>query len=354
MALLHKALHRRTRVVLWSMDCYPDAAERFGELRPGGAGEPRCCGAVNRWVFRRLDHVVVARRGHGATCSRRSTPPAPTGRRRTVIPNWERAEAFPADATLPAVGRVGRRARPSGRTVVLYLGNIGRRAPVRHRASTPPTRLARRGRCSSSSAAAPDGTTLAGRRRPSAASRNVVLRGYVPKDDTPRGDGRRRAALITLDERSLGVMSPSKLHANLAAGLPVLYVGPAGSNVDEAIARYGCGTSLREGDVDGLVPPCGPCRGPRHRARRAPCPGQDAFDAAYSRHRHAPPLRRRPRRLSALQPEALARKYGDGALEALAEVDGGLPAEQLAGLGDVGLALRGVVDRQRLEHDLAR
>ena len=60
-------------------------------------------------------------------------------------------------------------------------------------------------------------------------------------------------ALITLDERSLGVMSPSKLHANLAAGLPILYVGPEGSNVDEAIERFGCGTSVREGDVDGLV-----------------------------------------------------------------------------------------------------
>jgi hypothetical protein len=35
--------------------------------------------------------------------------------------------------------------------------------------------------------------------------------------------------------------------------LPVLYVGPAGSNVDEAIARFGCGTSLREGDVARLV-----------------------------------------------------------------------------------------------------
>ena len=42
-------------------------------------------------------------------------------------------------------------------------------------------------------------------------------------------------ALITLDDRGLGVMSPSKLHANLAAGLPVVYVGPEGSNVDEAI-----------------------------------------------------------------------------------------------------------------------
>ena len=48
-------------------------------------------------------------------------------------------------------------------------------------------------------------------------------------------------------------MSPSKLHANLAAGLPILYVGPEGSNVDAAIARFDCGVSVRSDDVDGLV-----------------------------------------------------------------------------------------------------
>jgi hypothetical protein len=61
------------------------------------------------------------------------------------------------------------------------------------------------------------------------------------------------AALITLRDEALGVMSPSKLHSNLAMGLPILYVGPAESNVDEAVTRFGCGASFRNGDVDGLV-----------------------------------------------------------------------------------------------------
>ena len=47
----------------------------------------------------------------------------------------------------------------------------------------------------------------------------------------------------------LGVMSPSKLHSNLAMGLPILYVGPEGGNVDEAIRRFGCGVSLRPGQT---------------------------------------------------------------------------------------------------------
>ena len=63
----------------------------------------------------------------------------------------------------------------------------------------------------------------------------------------------RTLALITLDDRSLGVMSPSKLHANLAAGLPILYVGPERSNVDEAIRRHDVGRSVRHGNVAAFV-----------------------------------------------------------------------------------------------------
>jgi hypothetical protein len=106
---------------------------------------------------------------------------------------------------------------------------------------------------------------------------NVVLRGYVPKDETPAVMAGADGALITLDERSLGVMSPSKLHANLAAGLPILYVGPEGSNVDEAIRATACGHSLREGDVDGLV---GAVRGLRDDPKAA-ARSRQAFEDRY-------------------------------------------------------------------------
>jgi hypothetical protein len=106
---------------------------------------------------------------------------------------------------------------------------------------------------------------------------NVVFRAYVPKADTPAVMAGADLALITLHERSLGVMSPSKLHANLAAGLPVIYVGPAGSNVDEAIVRFDAGRSLREGDVDGVVQAVRDLRADRDAAARA----RAAFESAY-------------------------------------------------------------------------
>jgi hypothetical protein len=269
-ALLHKALHPRTRVVLWSMDCYPDAAERFGELRPGGRLS-QLLRRVNRWTFRRLDHVVCL---DGAMqdlllsqyAAGSERPPA------TVIPNWERRALFPDDdvAPWPGLAELG----AGDRTVVLYLGNTG----VGHRFDTV---LDAAGRLADEAlflfiggGARWDELATAVHDR---GLTNVVLRGYVPKDETPAVMAGADGALITLDERSLGVMSPSKLHANLAAGLPILYVGPEGSNVDEAIRATACGHSLREGDVDGLV---GAVRGLRDDPKAA-ARSRQAFEDRY-------------------------------------------------------------------------
>jgi colanic acid biosynthesis glycosyl transferase WcaI len=104
---------------------------------------------------------------------------------------------------------------------------------------------------------------------------------YIPKERTGPVMATAHCALVTLRDDALGVMSPSKIHANLALGLPLIYVGPAKSNVDEAIAGHACGVSLRHGDVDGLVSfvrrmmESGQAHGDlRQRARTA-------FDAAY-------------------------------------------------------------------------
>jgi colanic acid biosynthesis glycosyl transferase WcaI len=281
-ALLHRLVHRgRPRVVLWSMDTYPDAAERFGALRPGGL-PARVLRTVNRVVARRLAHVVALDGAMAellaASGPRPGTPPV------SVVPNWERAALFPAGG--PAHRWEGYDELDLGdRSVVLYLGNTG----IGHRFDTV---------LDAAEQLADEAVFLfmgggarwtdlgaEARRR---GLRNVVQRGYVPKDETPAVMAGADAALITLDDRSLGVMSPSKLHANLAAGLPILYVGPRGSNVDEAIERFGCGSSLRHGDADGLVAAVRSLRadpdaraGLRKRARQA-------FDEAYCDERALP------------------------------------------------------------------
>jgi glycosyltransferase involved in cell wall biosynthesis len=82
----------------------------------------------------------------------------------------------------------------------------------------------------------------------------VIIGGYVgEKERTRDALASAGCALITLRDEALGVMSPSKLHAALAMGIPILYIGPAGSNVDEAIRTFGCGLSVRQGDAAAVV-----------------------------------------------------------------------------------------------------
>lgn len=270
-AVLHKLLHRRARLVLWSMDCYPDAAERFDELKVGG-WLSRVQRAVNRWAFARID-AVVGLDGAMVELLRSQYAASPGHPELTVIPNWERLELFPStSAVAPWPGY--ERLAIGDRTVVVYLGNIG----VGHRFDTI---------VEAAAALADEALFLfvgGGARlvelEAAVQARglgNVVLHGYVPKEETPGVMAGAHGALITLDDRSLGVMSPSKLHANLAAGLPILYVGPAGSNVDEAIHRFGCGTSLRHGDVAGLVAAVRRLRGGEAVRTRA----REAFERAY-------------------------------------------------------------------------
>jgi glycosyltransferase involved in cell wall biosynthesis len=82
---------------------------------------------------------------------------------------------------------------------------------------------------------------------------NILLHGYVPKEQTGALMAECGAACITLRNEAAGLISPSKLHAYLALGMPVLYIGPRGSNVDEAITAHGVGVSVRVGDVTGAA-----------------------------------------------------------------------------------------------------
>jgi len=272
-AVLHQLVHPSTRIVLWSMDCYPDAAERFGELKPDGVVS-RILRRLNRWAFRRID-VVVGLDGAMVELLESQYAAGPGRPRFTVIPNWERRALFPDDGE-PVKPWPGFAELEIGdRTVVLYLGNTG----VGHQFGTV-LAAAEQLRDEALFLFVGGGARWGALQEAVRARRlaNVVFCPYVPKDDTPSVMVGAHIALITLDERSLGVMSPSKLHANLAAGLPVLYVGPAGSNVDEAVVQHGAGRSLREGDLTGVVAAVRELRADAD----APLRARRAFEEAYS------------------------------------------------------------------------
>lgn len=246
--VLHKFLHPESRLVLWNMDSYPEILERTRVISEGGLLS-RLLRRLNKALFKRLDYLVCL---DDAMCqmltnsylSKSSDLPT------AVVPNWEPMEEFHS-------ARLERRASNvfeldlSDRFVVLYLGNAG----FGHRFETvidAATVLQHEpvsflfvggGKQWEHLQAIKESVNL----------RHFHLRSYVPKAMTPDVMASADCALITLNESALGVISPSKLHSNLAMGLPIIYVGPEGGNVDQAIKRFECGVSLRHGEVEKLI-----------------------------------------------------------------------------------------------------
>ena len=247
-AIAHKRLHPRARVVLWNMDCYPEAAERLGKLRPGGA-VANLMRRLNRRLFAELDHLISLDRAMDSLLLTQYAPPSRT-LASSIIPNWEPLAFYaPAPETPPWSGLA--RHGASNRFVVLYLGNMGQG----HEFQTV---------IQAAEALRQEPVTFlfiggGGRQREVQAEAerrkltNVVVADYVPRGELRSVMASAGCTLISLRNDCLGVMSPSKLHANLAMGLPVLFVGPEGCNVDEAVDRFACGVSLRIGDVAGVV-----------------------------------------------------------------------------------------------------
>jgi glycosyltransferase involved in cell wall biosynthesis len=265
--VLQKIIHPRTRLVLWNMDCYPEAVERTGMIRPGGIVS-RMMRAINRAIFRRLDHLVCL---DSAMKELLLSQYAPSNRTLpcSIIPNWERADLFPTwEREAPAEPHPGRGAAPAepcppqhprpsawdnpvvdslrDRFVILYLGNAG----YGHEFKTM-LDAAEELRAEPVTFLLVGGGALRPWIAEQAKTRglaNILLCDYVPKEKTRDVMAVADCALITLEDYAAGVMSPSKLHSNLAMGLPVIYVGPKGSNVDEAIERFGCGIRVRPGE----------------------------------------------------------------------------------------------------------
>ena len=245
---LHKRLHPRTKLVIWTMDAYPEAAERFGAIRLGGAVS-RVARAVSKGLLTRADAVVAL---DGAMKGLLTSHYAldQTGPYVTVIPNWE------PEASYPANGAVESWSPPPGieiqeRFTVLYMGNAGRGhdfATVLEAAQKlrdePVAFLFIGG--------GPQWKRLK-RARSDLDLRHLHLLDYLPLKLTASVMTRADCGLIVMRDDALGVISPSKLHSYLAMGLPVIYVGPEGSNVDEAIKAFDCGVSLRPDDVKGMI-----------------------------------------------------------------------------------------------------
>ena len=235
------------RLIQWSQDLYPELAEELGVLPRGGwvAGTLR---ALSTWGLRHSDRVVVP----GRCMEQRLHERGVCADRIRVVPNW-------SDPT--RVRPIDRAANPfrveqglgADAFVVMYSGNFGLAhsfgeildAAERLQSDRPAVRFLMVG----------DGPRLEAVRE-EATGRGLSNVRFLPLQPRGRLAESLSAAdlhVVTMPDRLLGLVVPSKFYGVLAAGRPCVFVGPADSEVALAVRESGCGVVIAAGDSSGLT-----------------------------------------------------------------------------------------------------
>jgi glycosyltransferase involved in cell wall biosynthesis len=81
---------------------------------------------------------------------------------------------------------------------------------------------------------------------------NVSFRSYVRQQDLGASLAECHVGLVTQEPATVGAVVPSKIYGLMAAGRPVLYIGPAAATPALLIQRFDCGWQFECGDEGGV------------------------------------------------------------------------------------------------------
>ncbi|MFB6249162.1 MAG: glycosyltransferase family 4 protein [Salinibacter sp.] len=218
---------------IWSMDLHPDAEVAVGMLSPG-RGLTRLLHALNNWAYRRADFVVDL----GPYMKQRLRDKGvPDGRLHTV-PVWnKKEEVYPIpENENPLVDEVGL----DDRFVIMYSGNagLGHRfdevlSAMRHFDDHPEIFFLFVG-------SGPRKEEIVAFAEEHDLS-NFRYLPYFPRDQIKYSLSLADVHLLTLYNDMAGVAVPGKLYGILAAGKPVLMLGPEASDSGATILEHDVG-----------------------------------------------------------------------------------------------------------------
>ena len=222
---------RGSRHVVWEMDVYPDIAVALGMPVVGRLG------GLLDYPRRRAVAVIALGDCMKARLLRHNIPQE----RICVAENWADGGAiYPLPFPEPAPLRI------------LYSGNLG----LAHDVATIRGAIERLGGDPSVhfdfAGGGPQRKELEDFCHERAFG-NVSFRTYVRQEQLGASLGECHVGLVTQKSATLGAVVPSKIYGLMAAGRPVLYIGPAAATPALLIARFDCGWHLECGDVDGAL-----------------------------------------------------------------------------------------------------
>lgn len=229
---------RGSRHFIWEMDVYPDVAVDLKYFQAGG-WIARLTGALADWSRRHADGIIALGECMKTRLKARSIP----ADRIFVADNWADGASI-----LP----VPRPFADDGRTVLLYSGNLGLAHDLdtltgaiqnlRHDQRFEFVFVGSGGRRDELAAFVADKQIS-----------NVHLRPYVERESLGESLSHGDIGLVTQREECCGSVVPSKVYGLLAAGRPILFIGPRDATPARIIEKFRCGWHINCGDITGLT-----------------------------------------------------------------------------------------------------
>jgi glycosyltransferase involved in cell wall biosynthesis len=112
---------------------------------------------------------------------------------------------------------------------------------------------------------------------------NVEFRPSANRSELSRSLAEGHVGLVTQLTETAGAVVPSKTYGIMAAGRPILYVGPENATPAHALERHGCGWRIEPGDVAGMVRLLKRVEQDRGLVREAGAEARRAFEKYYDR-----------------------------------------------------------------------
>jgi glycosyltransferase involved in cell wall biosynthesis len=264
---------RGSRHVYWSMDLHPDASLALGRM-----SRKRLFIQFLAWLsalaYRRADRVVVL----GPYMADRIAQKHVAPERIVTISVWSRRdEIYP----IPRAANPLRKALELGdKFVVMYSGNLGlahtfeeflaaaRR--LRERADIVFLFVGGGPRLQEVEAAVKLD-----------ALENVRLLDYVPRSQLHASLTMADLHLISMRPEMTGIVVPGKLYGAMAAGRPLVFVGPEHCESADTIRQAGCGFTISSGETEPLVAAIKHLADDPTLARRMGERGRSAFLASF-------------------------------------------------------------------------
>jgi colanic acid biosynthesis glycosyl transferase WcaI len=112
---------------------------------------------------------------------------------------------------------------------------------------------------------------------------NAEFRSYASRSELGRSLAEGHVGLVTQIPQTAGAIVPSKTYGIMAAGRPMLYVGPRGTTPALVLRRHECGWRIEPGDVAGMVRLLKRLEQDRALVREAGARARRAFEKYYDR-----------------------------------------------------------------------